>query len=84
MELDWIAPREYHEKSGRRVRNDKFRTEEEKKEQKKLNSAAWPAPKKPKAKVSNAALPTLERFVCSGSGQKRWRRRRQNSRAVEK
>ena len=41
MELDWIAPREYHEKTGRRVRKDKFRTEEEKKEQKKLNSAKW-------------------------------------------
>ena len=36
MELDCIAPREYHEKTGRLVRKDKFRTEEEKQEQKKL------------------------------------------------
>ena len=36
-----IAKREYHEKTGRLVRKDKFRTEEEKKEQKKLNSVAW-------------------------------------------
>ena len=45
------------------------------------------APGEPEGKVSIAALPTLERFVCSGSGQKRWRRSRrrcQNSRAVEK
>ena len=41
MEFDCFAPREYHEKTGRLVRKDKFRTEEEKKEQKKLNSVAW-------------------------------------------
>ena len=40
MELDCFAPREYHEKTGRRVR-DKIHTVESKKEQKKLNSAAW-------------------------------------------
>ena len=33
MEKDCrVAPREYHEKTGRLVRKDKFRTEEEKKE----------------------------------------------------
>ena len=36
-----VAPREYHEKTGVLVRKDKFRTEEEKKEQKKLTSAKW-------------------------------------------
>ena len=36
-----IAKREYHEESGRLVRIDKIHTVESKKEQKKLNSAAW-------------------------------------------
>ena len=36
-----IAKRGYHEKSGRRVRIDKIHTDEDKKEQKRLNSAAW-------------------------------------------
>ena len=36
-----IAKREYHEKSGRRVRIDKIHTAESKKEEKKLKTAAW-------------------------------------------
>ena len=36
-----ITKREYHEKSGRLVRIDKIHTVESKKEQKRLNSAAW-------------------------------------------
>ena len=36
-----ITKRKYHEESGRRVRIDKIHTVESKKEQKKLNSAAW-------------------------------------------
>ena len=49
MELDWIAPREYHEKSGRLVRNDKIRTDEEKKELARAKTAAWRL-KNPRAK----------------------------------
>ena len=36
-----IAKREYHEKSGRRVRIDKIYTDEEKKEKKRLKTAVW-------------------------------------------
>ena len=32
MELGWIAPREYHEKTGRLVRKDKIFSDEEKKD----------------------------------------------------
>ena len=41
MEKGWVTKREYHEKSGRRVRSNKFRTDEEKKEQAKFKSAEW-------------------------------------------
>ena len=41
MEKRGNAPREYHEKSDRFVRIDKVRTDEEKKQRKRLNSAAW-------------------------------------------
>ena len=40
MEKD-IASREYHEKSGRLVRKDKFQTVESKKELAKVKSAEW-------------------------------------------
>ena len=36
-----VAPREYHEKTGRLVRKDKIYTDEEKKEQKRLTTVAW-------------------------------------------
>ena len=50
MELDCrVAPREYHEKTGRLVRKDKIHTDEEKKEKKRLKTAAWRL-KNPKAK----------------------------------
>jgi hypothetical protein len=41
MELGRIAPREYHEKTGRLVRKDKIYTDEEKKKKKKAKTAAW-------------------------------------------
>ena len=41
MEKDWTAKRKYHEKSGRRVRNDKVHTDEDKKELAKARTAAW-------------------------------------------
>ena len=36
-----VAPREYHEKTGRLVRKDKIFTDEEKKEKKRLTTVAW-------------------------------------------
>jgi hypothetical protein len=41
MELAVVEPREYHEKTGRLVRKDKIYTDEEKKEKKRLKTAAW-------------------------------------------
>ena len=41
MEKGWTAKRDYHEKSGRTVRRDKFRTEEEKKEKARVATAEW-------------------------------------------
>ena len=38
MELACVAPREYHEKTGRLVRKDKIYTNEEKKEKKRLKT----------------------------------------------
>ena len=53
------AKREYDEGGGRLVCIDKFRTDEEKKEQKRLNSAACRAPEEPAGNVSRAAPPIL-------------------------
>ena len=39
MDKDWTAKRKYHEKSGRRVRNDKVHTDEDKKELARIRSA---------------------------------------------
>ena len=36
-----VAPREYHEKTGRLVRKDKIWNDEEKKERKRLATVAW-------------------------------------------
>ena len=41
MEKDKTAPREYHQKSGRLVRKDKFHTVESKKEKAKVKSEEW-------------------------------------------
>ena len=41
MGNDWTAPREYHEKSGRLVRINKFHTVESKKEKARVASAEW-------------------------------------------
>ena len=41
MEKNWIATRQYHEKSGRLVRIDKFLTAEDKKEQARVRTAEW-------------------------------------------
>ena len=42
MEKDCrVAPREYHEKTGRLVRKDKIYTDEEKKKKAKAKTAAW-------------------------------------------
>ena len=41
MREGWTAKRDYHEKSGRMVRRDKFRTEESKKEKAKVATAEW-------------------------------------------
>jgi hypothetical protein len=50
MEKDCrVAPREYHEKTGRLVRKDKIYTDEEKKEKKRLNTVAYRL-KNPRAK----------------------------------
>ena len=42
MEKDCrVAPREYHEKTGRLVRKDKIYTDEEKKKKAKAKTVAW-------------------------------------------
>ena len=41
METDWTAKRKYHEKSGRRVRNDKVHTDEDKKELARIRFAEY-------------------------------------------
>ena len=41
MELAVVAPREYHEKTGRLVRKDKIYTDEEGGEEERLKTAAW-------------------------------------------
>ena len=41
MDKDKTAPREYHEKTGRLVRKDKFHTVESKKERARIKSAEW-------------------------------------------
>ena len=41
MEKESIAPRQYHEDTGRKVRCDKFLTDEAKREKKRLTSAEW-------------------------------------------
>ena len=43
MEEGWVSQREYHEKSGRAVRKDKFLTDEDKKEKARIRSAKWKA-----------------------------------------
>ena len=41
MEKGWTAKREYHDKSGRLVRIDKFRTDEDEKEKARVASVEW-------------------------------------------
>ena len=41
MEKGRVSQREYHQKRGRAVRNDKFLTDEDKKEKAKVKSAKW-------------------------------------------
>ena len=63
MEKNCVT-RQYHEKSGRLVRNDKVYTVEEEEERAKVRTDCKMEEDGPEGTVGIAALPTLERCVC--------------------
>ena len=60
MEKESIGPRQYHESTGRKVRSDKFLTEEVKKAKARRSHVCRMAPEEPEDKVSTTAPPILE------------------------